>query len=51
MQDVVKANQNGSEGTTQTYNVNEAQAWEIAKTVFPWEGSDAIEELKNKTIC
>ena len=26
MQDVVKAKKNGSEGTTQTYNVNEAQA-------------------------
>lgn len=34
MQDVVKAKQNGSEGTTQTYNVNEAQAWEIAKQYF-----------------
>ena len=48
MQDVVKAKQNGSEGTTQTYNVNEAQAWEIAKTVFRWEGSDAIEEHKEQ---
>lgn len=48
MQDVVKAKQNGSEGTTRTYNVNEAQAWEIAKTVFRWEGSDAIEEHKEQ---
>jgi hypothetical protein len=48
MQDVVKAKQNGSEGTTQTYNVNETQAWEIAKTVFRWEGSDAIEEHKEQ---
>lgn len=48
MQDVVKAKQNGSEGTTKTYNVNETQAWEIAKTVFRWEGSDAIEEHKEQ---
>lgn len=48
MQDVVKAKQNGSEGTVKTYNVNEAQAWEIAKTVFRWEGSDAIEEHKEQ---
>ncbi|MBA3695454.1 MAG: hypothetical protein H0W85_01490 [Methylotenera sp.] len=48
MQDVVKAKQNGTEGTSHTYNVNEAQAWEIAKTVFRWEGSDAIEEHKEQ---
>ncbi len=32
------------EGTSQVYNVNRAQAWQIAKAVFRWEGSDAIEE-------
>ena len=48
MQDVVKAKENGSEGTTKTYQVSESQAWEIAKTVFRWEGADAIEEHKDQ---
>lgn len=48
MQDVVKVKENGSEGTSQTYNVSEAQAWEIAKTVFRWEGADAIEEHRDQ---
>lgn len=48
MQDVVAAKQNGSEGTSATYDVTENQAWEIAKTVFRWEGSDAIEEHKDQ---
>jgi len=26
------------------YDIKKAQAWDIAKTVFRWEGSDAIEE-------
>ncbi len=45
MQDVV---QDKSEGTTKNYPVSEAQAWEISKTVFRWEGSDAIEEHKDQ---
>ena len=48
MQDVVKAKENGSEGTTKTYSVNEGQAWDIAKAVFRWEGADAIEEHKEQ---
>jgi len=48
MQDVVKVKENGTEGTSQTYAVNESQAWEIAKTVFRWEGADAIEEHKEQ---
>jgi hypothetical protein len=41
MGDVLKAK---SEGTSQIYPVTGDQAWDIAKTVFHWEGSDAIEE-------
>ena len=41
MSDVVKAK---DEGTAKVYPVNGDQAWEIAKNVFRWEGSDAIEE-------
>lgn len=44
MNDVVQAEQNGSEGTSAVYPVTKNQAWDIAKTVFRWEGSDAIEE-------
>lgn len=42
--DVVRVKEAGSEGTTQTYEVTKDQAWQIARTVFRWEGSDAIEE-------
>lgn len=48
MQDVVKVKQSGAEGTTKHYAVSEAQAWEIAKTVFRWEGADAIEEHRDQ---
>lgn len=48
MQDVVKVKQSGAEGTTKNYAVTEAQAWEIAKTVFRWEGADAIEEHRDQ---
>ena len=48
MQDVVRAKESGAEGTTKTYQVSEAQAWDIAKAVFRWEGSDAIEEHKEQ---
>ncbi len=44
LNDVVTAKESGKEGTAQTYRVGEAQAWDIARTVFRWEGSDAIEE-------
>jgi len=48
MNDVVQAKQDGSEGTAAVYDVNKDQAWDIAKTVFRWEGSDAIEEHKDQ---
>jgi hypothetical protein len=32
------------DGTSQVYQVNPNQAWEVAKTVFRWEGTDDIEE-------
>jgi len=41
MGDVLKAK---NEGTVKVYPVNADQAWEIAKTVFRWEGTDTIEE-------
>jgi len=31
-------------GTARVYAVREAQAWEIARRVFRWEGADAIED-------
>ncbi len=48
LNDVVRAKEAGTEGVTKTYYVMPDQAWEIAKTVFRWEGSDAIEEHKNE---
>ncbi|OQS31160.1 hypothetical protein B0T39_24535 [Chromobacterium haemolyticum] len=45
--DVVKAKIKGA-GTTAIYSVPVDQAWLIAKTVFRWEGSDAIEEFKEQ---
>jgi hypothetical protein len=42
--DVVAAKESGREGTTQEYAVTQDQAWDIARTVFRWEGTDAIEE-------
>jgi len=41
MSDVVRSK---DQGTAQVYPVNADQAWDIAKTVFRWEGADAIEE-------
>ncbi len=39
------------EGTVVVYDVPEAKAWEIARKVFRWEGSDAIEEDRpNKVL-
>jgi hypothetical protein len=43
--DVLKAK---SEGTSQVYQVNADQAWKIARTVFRWEGADAIEEHRDE---
>ncbi|WP_306548971.1 hypothetical protein [Desulfobulbus sp.] len=46
MNDVVRVKEAGTEGTTEVYPVTMDQAWEISKSVFRWEGSDAIEEHK-----
>ncbi len=35
-----------AEGTSKVYPVTAEQAWDISKTVFRWEGADAIEEHK-----
>ena len=45
MGDVAKAKE---DGTSKVYPVNSEQAWMIAKTVFRWEGADAIEEHKDE---
>ena len=34
-------------GVSAVYSVTAEQAWDIAKTVFRWEGADAIEEHHN----
>jgi hypothetical protein len=44
--DVIRVKEAGSEGTTKVYPVTRDQAWDIARTVFRWEGADAIEEHK-----
>jgi hypothetical protein len=48
LNDVVQAKESGAEGTVKVYPVTKDQGWEIAKTVFRWEGSDAIEEHKDQ---
>ncbi len=35
-------------GTSEIYPVTADQAWDISKTVFRWEGADAIEEHRNE---
>ena len=45
MGDVIKSKE---EGTVQVYPVNADQAWEIAMTVFRWEGADAIEQHRSE---
>lgn len=35
-------------GTTRVYPVGVDQAWDIAKTVFRWSGTDAIEEHRDE---
>ena len=37
-----------NEGTAKVYPVTFDQAWTIAKAVFRWEGTDAIEEHKDE---
>ena len=36
------------DGSSQVYQVNTTQAWEIAKTVFRWQGGEDIEEHRPK---
>jgi len=48
MNDVVRVKEAGTEGTVKVYPVNTDQGWDIAKTVFRWEGSDAIEEHRDQ---
>ena len=43
--DVLKAK---SEGTSKVYPVNADKAWNITRTVFRWEGADAIEEHRDQ---
>lgn len=48
MSDVVRVKESGKEGTVMEYPVTVDQGWEIAKTVFRWEGADAIEEHRSE---
>ncbi|MFI5403737.1 MAG: hypothetical protein ACHQ1G_12440 [Planctomycetota bacterium] len=41
---VQDALENKEDGTAKVYAVPEAQAWQIARRVFRWEGADAIED-------
>ena len=45
MGDVVKSK---DQGTAVVYPVTQDQAWDIARTVFRWEGADAIEEHRSE---
>jgi len=47
MSDVVRSKEQGK-GTSKVYRVNADQAWEIAKTVFRWEQTDAVEEHRSE---
>ena len=47
MSDVIQSKEEGK-GTSKVYSVNADQAWEIARTVFRWEGTDAIEEHRTE---
>lgn len=46
--DVVSAKESGKEGLSRDYSVTVDQAFDIAKTVFRWEGADAIEEHRDQ---
>ena len=48
LNDVIREKESGTAGTTKTYPVTPDQAWDIARTVFRWEGTDAIEEHKDE---
>jgi len=48
MNEVVRAKIEGVEGTTRLYPVNAELSWEIARTVFRWEGTDTIEEHRDQ---
>jgi hypothetical protein len=45
--DVVQEKNQGG-GTVQVYPIDTDQGWNIARTVFRWEGSDAIEEHRDQ---
>jgi hypothetical protein len=47
MHDVVRSKERGG-GMSKVYPINADQAWEIAKTVFRWERTDAIEEHRSE---
>lgn len=45
--DVVNARQNGDEGLSKVYHVNNDQAWEIAAAVLHWQHSNRIEDHRD----
>ncbi len=47
MRDVVQSKERG-EGMSKVYPVNADQAWEIAKAVFRWERTEALEEHRSE---
>jgi len=47
MSDLVQSKERGR-GTSKVYHVNADQAWEIARTVFRWERTDAVEEHRSE---
>jgi hypothetical protein len=48
LNDVVQAKELRKEGTTRSYAVAPDRAYDIARTVFRWEGADAIEDHRDK---
>jgi len=46
--DVVVAKESGKEGLAHEYAITQDQAWDIARTIFRWEGADGIEEHRNE---
>ncbi len=47
MRDVVQSKERGG-GTSKVYPINADQAWEIAKTAFRWERTEAVEEHRSE---
>ncbi len=45
--DVVRSKEQGR-GMSKVYPVNADQAWEIARTVFRWEGTESVEEHRSE---